>query len=423
MNATGAPPGPSAARATQVRAGLVRARRRATLLLAVVTAVFVVVTISGAHGWRGYVQAAAEGSMVGGLADWFAVVALFRRPLGLPIPHTAVVVERKDAFGETLGSFVEEHFLTPDAVVERLRGAGVAARTAGWLRRPDAAQRVAAHVAGALVAGADALAEEDVASALDEAVRLRVERTPLAPLAGRGLGVLIADGRHVEVVTSGLRALERYVDEHRGALQARFRTRTPWWIPSVLEQRVLDRAVDGARGVLAEMAADPGHVLRRQLDERLASLAVELREDPDLIARGEKLKADLVANPQLRTWSGLVWRDVKAELRAQADDDASMLRLRLADAVAALGVRLETDPALAAGLEDALERLVRAGVERYHGEIGDLVSSTVGSWDAEETASRLELLLGRDLQFIRINGTVVGGLAGLALHVLAQLLG
>ena len=405
------------------RRALVAARRRATALLAVATVVFVAATAGGADGAMAWVQAAAEGSMVGGLADWFAVVALFRRPLGLPIPHTAVIVERKDSFGATMGAFVQENLLTADTVTERLRAARVAPRVAAWARQPEHAAAVAGHLADALVAGADAVADEDVARALEAAVRARVERTPLAPLAGRVLTRLTADGRHDEVVGAALRGLDAYVDDHRAALSARFRARTPWWVPGPLEQRVFDRVVDGARGVLAEMAADPLHPLRRQLDARLTQLADDLLHDPELLARGEQLKGDLLANPQLRAWTHLDWRDVKAELRAQAGDAGSDLRLRLADAVAAFATRVEGDPALAEALEGNLERAVRTVVERFQGEIAELVSSTIRRWDAEETASRLELLLGRDLQFIRINGTVVGGLAGLALHGVTQVIG
>src|SRR3546814_622486 len=210
---------------------LVTTRRRATMLLGVVTAVFVATVVAGAEGdsWLGYVQATAEASMVGGLADWFAVVALFRHPLGLPIPHTAIITERKEQFGETLGEFIQSSFLTPDAVAERVQLARVGDRVARWLADLVNAERLAAHLADAAVQVADLLEDDDVHRVVDGAIRSQLDSTPLAPLAGRALGVLTKDGRHDEVVSAALRGLDRYLDEHGGALPARFQAKATWW--------------------------------------------------------------------------------------------------------------------------------------------------------------------------------------------------
>jgi uncharacterized membrane-anchored protein YjiN (DUF445 family) len=398
-------------------------RRRATGLLVAVTLGFVALQLWDSDAtWVGYLEAAVEAGMVGGLADWFAVVALFRHPLHIPIPHTAIIVERKDAFGETLGDFVQTSFLTPDILAERVRAARIVPRLAGWLAEPDNAARVARHAADAAVSAADLLRDDEVHRALEDVARRRIETTPLAPLAGRALRVMTEDDRHHELLDVMLRALDRFLTENRDSLRARFADESPWWLPEAAEDRIFERLLDGARNVLGEVARNPHHELRVDFDARVRRLVDELQSSPAMRARGEELKHELLAQPELRAWVTRVWDDVKAGLRAQAADPDSELRGRLADTVAAFGRRLLDDPVLAARMEDGVETGVRYVADQFADEIGTMVRATVSRWDGRETADRLELLLGPDLQFIRINGTVVGSLAGLAIHAIGQVL-
>ncbi len=418
------PPAPPPRSEDQRRRQLATSKRRATSLLAAVSAVFVVVGIWGGDStWADYAQATAAASMVGGLADWFAVTALFRHPLGLPIPHTAIVVERKDQFAATLGDFIQESFLTPDAVVGRLRGAGMVGRLADWLAEPANASRVAAEVAEAVVAVADVLRDDDVHHAIEGVVRNRVEAVPLAPLAGQVLRFATRDGRHDEVLDRALAGLRRYIEDHRDDLRGRLTKKSRWWIPGAVDNKVFDRVLDGFCGMLAEIEGDRGHELRRELDLRLARLASQLEASPELRERGERIKRDLLDQPELQRWVAELWTDAKEQLRGQAADPASDLRRRVTDGIVAAGRKLQADPAVAARVEALAEGFVTYLVGHFKGEIAGLVSSTVGRWDAEETASRLELLLGPDLQYVRINGTVVGGAAGLLLHAVADVLG
>ena len=420
------PPGPGLGTRSEQerRRQLASAKRRATSLLAAVSVVFVVVAVWGGNStWAEYVQATAAASMVGGLADWFAVVALFRHPLGIPIPHTAIVVERKDQFAATLGDFIQESFLTPDAIVGRVRGAGVVGRLADWLAEPANADRVAAEVADAVVAVADLLRDDDVHRAIEGVVRNRVESVPLAPLAGQALRFATRDGRHDEVLDRALGSIRRYIEDHRAELRGRLGKKSRWWVPGVVDNKLFERVLDGFCGMLAEMEGDHRHDLRRDLDLRLARLATALETSPELRERGERIKRDLLDQPELQRWVAEVWADAKDHLRAEAEDPASKLRVRLAGAIVAGGRKLQADPALAARAEGLLESLVTYVVEHFRGEIAGLVGTTIARWDAEETASRLELLLGPDLQYVRINGTVVGAAAGLLLHAVADLLG
>ncbi len=400
---------------------LVVSKRRATGLLALAAAIFLVSTAYEHQAqWLGWVQAAAVASLVGGLADWFAVTALFRRPLGLPIPHTAIVVERKDRFGETLGTFVQESFLSPDAVIARLRAAHAVERVAAWLADPAQAAQLSGRIASLLVSVADLLGDEDVSSVLDTLVRQRLDQVPLAPLAGRTLEQLTKDGRHDPLIEAGLRSLSSYLGTHGSDLHRRLGSSSPWWLPGPVEDRLFERLLQRTRKVLDEMAQHPDHPLRQQLEVGLMKFAEDLQTSEELRRRGEELKAELLGQPQIRAFAGAVWTDTKRELRAQATQPGSELRTRLTGLIVQTGSRLRDDPELVASAERSLNTVVRAVLERFQDELAALVSGTIARWDARDTSRRLELLLGPDLQYIRINGTVVGGIAGLALHAISQ---
>ena len=403
---------------TEVRVRqLAAARRRATALLAGVTVLFVAVTAAGVHGTLlGYVQAGAEASMVGGVADWFAVTALFRRPLGLPIPHTALIVERKDQFAATLGRFVQENFLNADVLAERIQAASLVPRLSAWLADQANAARVAGHAADAVVTVAEALRDEDVQRVLTAELTRAIDTVEVAPLAGRALRVVIAGGHHAEVFNTIMFAADRYLGDHHDELRELFEGETPRWVPDAVYRRVFDRLYLRLRQRLVAMAGDPDDETRRQFDAWIAGLPDRLETDPELRERGERLKRDVLGSTLLRDWSSSLWQKAKDSLRTQAADPESELRRRLADLLAAAGRRLGSDRRLSDGLERMVESGARALADHFHDDLAELVTGTIERWDAAETSSQLELLLGRDLQYIRINGTVVGAGVGLILH-------
>jgi uncharacterized membrane-anchored protein YjiN (DUF445 family) len=399
---------------------LVAARRRATALLAAVTVLFAVVTAIGVHGTLlSYLQAGAEAAMVGGVADWFAVTALFRRPLGLPIPHTALIVERKDQFAATLGQFVQENFLNADVLSERIRGAGVVPRLAAWLADSANAARFAGHAADLLVTASDSLREEDVQRVLTEELTRLAGTVEVAPLAGRALRVVLAGRETAELFDSIVRAADRYLADHHDELRDLFDTEAPRWVPDAVYRRVFDRLYTRLHQRLVEMAADPADETRLQFENWLAGLPDRLETSPELRERGERVKRDILASVGLRDWSASLWKNAKETLRAQAADPDSELRHRLAGVLTAAGRRLASDRVLASSLERTVESGARALADQFHDELAGLVTGTIERWDASETSTQLELLLGHDLQFIRINGTVVGAGVGLALHAIA----
>ena len=416
-----APPGPAPEReSAAVRArGLAAARRRATALLAGVTILFLAVTAAGVHGTLlGYVQAGAEASMVGGVADWFAVTALFRRPLGLPIPHTALIVERKDQFAATLGQFVQENFLNAEVLAERIRSAGLVKRLASWLADEANAARFAGRAADLVVKVAEALRDEDVQRVLTAELTRAIDAVEVAPLAGRALRVVIAGGHHAELFNAIVSGADGYLAGHYAELRELFEAESPRWVPDALYRRVFDRMYTRLRQRLAAMAADPDDETRHQFEEWIARLPERLETSPDLRARGERFKRDVLGSAGLRDLSSSLWQKAKEALRTQAADPDSELRRRMADLLVATGRRLGSDRRLADGLERMVESGARALADQFHDELADLVTVTIERWDAAETSSQLELLLGRDLQYIRINGTVVGAGVGLALHAI-----
>ncbi len=402
---------------------LTAARRRATALLVAVTALFIGVTAAGVHGTLlGYVQAGAEASMVGGVADWFAVTALFRRPLGLPIPHTALIVERKDQFAATLGQFVQENFLNADVLADRIRAVGLVPRLAAWLTDEANAATLAGHAADLVVTVADALRAEDVQGVITAELTRVVDAVEVAPLAGRALRVVIAGGHHGDLFNTIVYAADRYLGDHYPELRERFEGESPRWVPDAVYRRVFDRIYNRLRQRLVAMAADPEDEARQQFEAWIVGLPDRLETDPELRERGERLKRDVLGSAGLRDWSGSLWQKAKDALRAQAADPDSELHRRLAEALVTLGGRLASDRRLQDGLERMVESGARAVADRFHDELAGLVTGTIQRWDATETSSQLELLLGRDLQYIRINGTVVGAGVGLVLHAVAQAL-
>lgn len=402
-------------RATQ----LARTRRRATGLLVAATVIFIVsAALEHRAPWLAWVEATSVASMVGGLADWFAVTALFRRPLGLPIPHTAIVVEHKDRFAETLGSFVQESFLSPEAVISRLHSAGALSRTAAWLADETNARDLAGRVAEGLAGTADVLRDADVHDVLDALVRQRLDQVALAPVAGRTLEHLTRDGRHEPVLDAALEGLGRYIRFNGHEMHRRLGVQSPWWLPGSVSSRMVARLLSRTETVVGEMAGNRHHPIRRQMGDGLEKLALRLQEDPTLRQRGEDIKAEFLAQPTVRELAAALWSDAKSQLQSQSLDPESELRRRLAEAISRVGARLATDPALAGAAERAAEALIRTVLTNFDQELVGLVTGTIARWDATDTARRLELLLGPDLQYIRINGTVVGAAAGLALHAI-----
>ncbi|MGY1846578.1 MULTISPECIES: DUF445 domain-containing protein [unclassified Blastococcus] len=404
---------------------LTRMKRLATGLFLLAAAVFLACVLLGedAGAWVGYVRATAEASMVGALADWFAVTALFRHPLRLPIPHTAIIPRKKDQIGESLGAFVQENFLTRAVVAEKLATIDVPGRLGAFLAAPGRAERLGGDAATALTGLTHLLKDDDVQPAVAALVDRKLHETPAAPALARVLELVVDGDRHQEVLSAALRLMARFLDENRLVFRAQLGDASPAWVPDWVDDRVFDRAFAGMHQFIAEVAADPRHELRRSYDARLRAYVDALRTDPATAARVEEFKHEVLAHPAVREWSGSLWTTAKDAVLAAAADPASPLRARVTALIRDGARLLQTDPTVRELVQRHSGRVAGYVAERFSGDLADLVSSTVARWDTDETSRRIELQVGRDLQWIRVNGTVVGGLAGLVIYTVAQLLG
>jgi uncharacterized membrane-anchored protein YjiN (DUF445 family) len=371
--------------------------------------------------WLGYVRATAEAAMVGALADWFAVTALFQRPLGLPIPHTAIVQTRKDQIGASLGRFVRDNFLTTEVVAERLADAEMAERLGEWLSQPDNARTVSAQSAAVIRGATEVLQDDLVQGGIEQVALARARSVPVSPIMGRVVEAAFEGDHHHVVFDAVLSGLGRYLAENRVVFRQRLDQESPWWVPEPIDDVVFDKIYNAVQSFLADLSADRSHPLRVDVDRRTLELAEELKSSPALRARGEELKEELLAHPEVRAWSETLWARIKGALLDAADDPDSELRLRIEEVVLEAGRSLQADPELRRRIDRWIIEATGYVAEQFRGEVADLIATTVQRWDTEETARRIELQVGRDLQFIRINGTLVGGLAGLVIHTVSEL--
>jgi uncharacterized membrane-anchored protein YjiN (DUF445 family) len=408
------------------RRGVRRMKATATGLLLFVAVIYVLATwakSSGVDGWPGYVAAAAEAGMVGALADWFAVTALFRYPMGLRIPHTAIIPNKKDQLGTSLGAFVGENFLSAEVVRARLRALGIGGRLGSWLAEPAHADRVTAELSTALRGALTVLRDSDVQAVVGEAITRRANAAEIAPGLGKMLDKIVSDGAHHRAVDLICARAHDWLVEHGESVMDAVQGGAPGWTPRFVDRKVGDRVYRELLRFVTEMRDMPAHPARGAIDRFLRDFAADLQSDTDTRARVERLKSELLARPEVQDIIASAWASVRGMLISAASDDHSQLRLRARASLLSLGARLATDGRLQRKVEGWVEDAAGYVVSTYRGEITSLISDTVKSWNANDTSRKIEANIGRDLQFIRINGTVVGALAGLVIYTVSHALG
>jgi uncharacterized membrane-anchored protein YjiN (DUF445 family) len=415
--------GPFAPRPEDVarQAELDSMKRRATGLLVLAGAVLVAATIwEPQFPWLGYVRATAEASVVGGLADWFAVTALFRHPLGIPIPHTAIIGRQKDRIGRIIGNFVQQHFLAREAVGTKLTAMRIGERTARWLSDPENGQRIAVQVATGVARALEALPDEKVRELLQQGAVDRIRATQVAPMLGRTLALVVAGDRHQELLNQTIKLAAQAVSENRELIRQRVRASSPWWVPGLIDERIYRRIMAATDQLLRDISADPAHPLRARFDQALRDFVDRLQHSPEASARAEALKEEVLSEEAVGDLIGWVWEAARRAVSgyaARAGSDPGPV----ARGLSSLGKTLLDNPRQLAEIEALLVDALGDVVEQHRHEVADLIAQTVARWDAEATSRRMELAVGRDLQFVRINGTLVGGLVGLLLYTIPRL--
>jgi uncharacterized membrane-anchored protein YjiN (DUF445 family) len=407
------------------RNGLRRMKLVALGFLVGATVLFLVCRWGQAHGagaWVGYVGAAAEAGMVGALADWFAVTALFKHPLGIPIPHTAIIKRKKDQLGEGLGTFVRENFLSPTVVETKLRDAQIASRLGKWLADRDHATRVATEASNVLRVGVEMLRDEDVQHVFDRMIIKRLAEPKWGPPVGRVLGTLLAENRQEALIQLLADRAFQWSLNAGETIQRVVERDSPSWSPRWVDHLVGDRIHRELMDFTDKVRRNPDHEVRRSATRFLFEFADDLQHDEATIARAETVKEEIMARDEVARAAETAWTALKRNVLESVDDPSSALRTRIAESVMHIGESLRDDADLRDKVDDWIIRGAKHVVAEYGVEITAIITETVERWDAEEASRRIELHVGRDLQFIRINGTVVGSLAGLVIYTVAQLL-
>ncbi len=396
----------------------------ATAMLAFMAAVFIAAAnLEDLHPAWGFVKAFAEAAMVGGIADWFAVTALFRHPLGLPIPHTAIIPRNKDRIGDTLAVFLRDNFLTASVVARRMKRVDVAAALGRFLAQPPGDGRLRQGASRLMADVLQALDQERLGGMVKQAVSNRLRSMDVAPLLGRALTATINENRHVPLLDALITWAGRTLDANEDLIRNMVHQRAGWILRLAgLDERLAEAIIDGLRRLSIDMAVDVDHPVRTKAEEGLARLATKLQHDPETRRKVEEWKNEALANPAVADWVEGLWEQSRAALlRAVSDPDAALAG-RLGEAMRDLGATLQDDPRLAAAINQFARRAAVGFVASYGDGIVALVADTVRGWNARTITDRLEGAVGRDLQYIRINGTLVGGLVGLLIHTMEVVL-
>jgi uncharacterized membrane-anchored protein YjiN (DUF445 family) len=405
------------------RRGLRQMRLVALSLLGFAAIVFLATLRVADQGFWGFVHAGAEASMVGAMADWFAVTALFRHPLGIPIPHTALIPRRKDMLAQSLQDFMGENFLREDIIRDRVLSAQISDRVARWLLEPANARRVVDEASHVTTLGLQRMRDESVAEIVEEAVIPRLREEPISPIAGSLLGEVVRDKAHYGLVDLALGEFHRWLTENPETFARVLAERAPWWAPQQVNELVITRVHKEALKWVLEIRDNPNHQARIALDDLLADLSDDLLNDQATMERAERLKVRILDHPQLMETVLSLWRAFRSALIAALSDPKGALRTRVQSELEKFAQRVVSEQELRDRLDGYVADLAAFAVNRYGTELTAVIGHTINRWDGKETASRVELFVGRDLQFIRINGTIVGGLVGLVIHTVVVLIG
>jgi uncharacterized membrane-anchored protein YjiN (DUF445 family) len=376
-----------------------------------------------AYSWLGYVKSFAEAAMVGGLADWFAVTALFRHPLGMPIPHTAIIPRNKDRIGEALANFIRENFLIPSVVARRMQRLDVAGAAGRFLQTPAGeGTRIRAGASRLIADIFESLDDERLGGIVKGAISTRLRKMELSPLLGHALASAINEERHVPMLEAAIRWTARALDANEQLIREMVRKKANWVLKLAgLDEKLADSVIEGLRKLTIEMSTDPAHPIRIKVEEALAQLANDLQARPETRERVERIKEQLLDNQSVNLWLDALWQKGREAVIKAARNPDAVLAGKVGEVLKSMGGTLEKDKRIRGAINEFARRAVVGMAASYGGSIVKLVSETVRGWDAQTVTNRLEAAVGRDLQYIRINGTLVGGLVGLLLRVIDQL--
>ncbi|MEX0942717.1 MAG: DUF445 domain-containing protein [Pseudomonadales bacterium] len=397
-------------------------KRLATGLLLLMTTIYIVTRFfHGQFVWLGFVEATAEAAMIGALADWFAVTALFRHPMGLKIPHTAIIPSRKNAIAHQFGVFVQQNFLSEEVISEKIRSMELSLRVANWISKPDNARAVADQVTTGLAGVVRVIGDAEVQQMIERQLAARIRSTSFSPIIGDILTFITSGRRQQELFDGAVRVGMYLLEDSDADIRSTVTRETPWWFPASVDKAIYHRIVRSVSKMLYEMQVDIYHPMRIRLVEMMNEFMEDLKHSPDIQQKETSLKEDLLKEPAVRDFTISLWADIKQAMLEQSETPSAELRRAIEESVVRFGQSILEDKSLAGKIDGWAEDSARYLIRTYGHEVADLITATIEDWDPEATSERIEIQIGRDLQFIRINGTVVGGLAGLVIHTLSIL--
>ena len=402
----------------QVRRALRRNRLLATGLLALMIVIAIATRLAPSPGWLvQLVRAGAEAGIIGGLADWFAITVLFRHPFGIPLPHTAILPSNKDRIGRSLGSFVERNFLVPEVILPKMQQTDLTGKIAGWLALPETAPMVADWIITLLKRFLAASHSVQINEFIQRTVSQHLRTLDLAPPLGRVIEVLTTSQESDILFEKVIQAAESWIMANRTQVDEMVEQRSHWWIPRTIDRRIAAAIVDGAIDVLHRLRQRDSEV-RVQFRTAVAGLVDDLMTSTEQHEKIQRLKNLLLDDPEVAAWLASAWDRLSHRLMQELSDPRSNARSTIHSAVLALAHSMREDAFIRTRMDAVIERLV-VKLFQWRGEIGLLIAEVVRNWDARTVSDRLELVLGSDLQYIRINGTIVGAFVGCAIYLLS----
>ena len=408
---------------TNKRAELSRMKFVATALLGIATLVYIVASIlEKRYLWAGFVSATAEAAMVGAIADWFAVTALFRHPFGLKVPHTAIIPHRKDTIAENFGRFVKQNFLSKPVISDKLRSMNISKSMAEWLSQPENSQLIARQVAIGLAGVAQVMNDEDIQAVIERSLQTQIRAIKIAPILGNLLSLLTSGQRKQELFRGTVQLGVHLLKDNKDVIQAKIAQETPWWFPEPVDQAIYKKIVDATEKTLKDVNTKPNHPLQARFDAAIDDFLKDLKHSPDVHAKEEAMKEELLQHPMVQEFASSLWGDIKTSVLEHGANPDTEFRKAIRQGIVQFGEAFARDEVLLEKSNRWLEEGAIYIITEYGYEVEQLISETVKKWDAEAASNKIEMEIGKDLQFIRINGTLVGGLAGLIIHTLSFLL-
>ena len=402
-------------------ADLARMKRRATGLFIGVTLVFVAALLfPGTSPMVPYIRATAEAAMIGALADWFAVTALFRYPLGIKIPHTAIIPRRKTQIGVTLGKFFQSNFLNGEVIGRKLDGLHLSSRIASWLSSPDNSGQVAKIITSGAPVLVRVMEDDTIKGFISRSVYKHLNKVPVAPLAGQLITTVMTREKGRLLLVQLIVLIGQFARENETIVRDRIRKETPWWLPVPIDDKVFNRLMAHIEMLSVEIVGDDDHPLHLKFTETVEKFAVDLQNSEDVIAKVESVKLDVLQSIIVPETVSHLLQEIKDTLLTATVLNSTAVQETLQEGITRIGEAVSRHPELLAQIDNAIKDIVGRILESHGAAVNTLIEQTVGEWDPEATARRIEMHIGRDLQFIRINGTIIGGLVGLLLFLLTE---